>query len=86
MKMGIDFSQFLDLSSKPKDIKPLDTSKFKTKKTGGVKFDYGIGDPMDYSPLTRVVVKEEVYNPNDYKVECGDLSLYCAAMFGGPLY
>lgn len=69
--MGIDFSQFLDLSSKPKDIKPLDTSKFKNKKTDGVKFDYGIGDPMDYSPLTRVVVKEEVYNPNDYKVECG---------------
>lgn len=84
--MAIDFSAYLDLSSKPKDIVPLDKSKYKTKKTGGIKFDYGIGDPSDYSPLTSVVVKETVYNPNDYKVDCNDLSLYCAAMFGGPLY
>ena len=32
------------------------------------------------------IVKETVYDPNKYRVECGDLSLYCAAMFGGPLY
>ena len=37
--MGIDFSAYLDLSSPPKHIKPLDKSKYKTKKTGGVKFD-----------------------------------------------
>ena len=46
------------------------------------KFDFGI--EMD-AHIDREV-KEIVYDPNKYKVECGDLSLYCAAMFGGPLY
>lgn len=93
--MGIDFSAFLDLSSPPKtkvkqpqiEKVPLDRSKFKTKKSGGIKFNYEIGAIGENSALTEVrVIKETYFNPEDYKVECGDLSLYCAAMFGGPLY
>lgn len=41
---------------------------------------------VELDPTISVEVKETVFNPNDYKVDCGDLSLYCAAMFGGPLY
>lgn len=84
--MVVDFSAYLDLNKPKTDIKPLDQSKFKKKKTGGVDFDYGIGDPMEHSSMTAVVTKETYFNPNDYKVDCNDLSLYCAAMFGGPLY
>lgn len=84
--MAVDFSAYLDLNKPKTDIKPLDQSKFKKKKTGGVDFDYGIGDPMEHSSMTAVVTKETYFNPNDYKVDYNDLSLYCAAMFGGPLY
>lgn len=84
--MAVDFSAYLDLNKPKTNIKPLDKSKFKKKKTGGVDFDYGIGDPMEHSSMTTVVTKETYFNPNDYKVDCNDLSLYCAAMFGGPLY
>lgn len=84
--MAVDFSAYLDLNKPKTNIKPLDQSKFKKKKTGSVDFDYGIGDPMEHSSMTAVVTKETYFNPNDYKVDCNDLSLYCAAMFGGPLY
>lgn len=85
--MEIDFSSFLDLSSPKGEIKPLDRSKFKTKKSGGISFDYEVGATGESSALTEVrVIKETRFNPEDYKVDCGDLSLYCAAMFGGPLY
>lgn len=84
--MAVDFSAYLDLNAPKKNIQAVDQSKFKKKKTGGVDFDYGIGDPNERSSMTTVVTTETYYNPNDYKVDCGDLSLYCAAMFGGPLY
>lgn len=86
--MKVDFSSYLDLNSKPKqNIKPLDVSKFKKNKTGGESFDFSIGDPRENSALTQVVtIKETYFNPNDYIINCNDLSLYCAAMFGGPLY
>jgi len=84
--MAVDFSAYLDLNKPKINIKPLDQSKFKKKKTGGVDFDYGIGDPMEHSSMTTVITKETCFNPNDYKVDSNDLSLYCAAMFGGPLY
>jgi hypothetical protein len=84
--MAVDFSAYLDLNAPKKNIQAVDQSKFKKKKTGGVDFDYGIGYPNEHSSMTTVVTTETYYNPNDYKVDCGDLSLYCAAMFGGPLY
>ena len=76
-----DFAALLDLNPPPKvDIVPLDRSKY--RKTKREKVDFGI----EVDPLTSVEVKETIFNPNDYKVDCNDLSLYCAAMFGGPLY
>lgn len=84
--MAVDFSAYLDLNTPKKNIKTVDQSKFKKKKTGGIDFNYEIGDPNEHSSMTTVVTTETYYNPNDYKVDCGDLSLYCAAMFGGPLY
>lgn len=79
--MSVDFSSYLDLSSPPKkDVKKVDMSKFRKEKRQSV--DFGI--PLD--SMTEVVTKETYFNPNDYRVDCNDLSLYCAAMFGGPLY
>ena len=43
--MAVDFSAYLDLNAPKKNIQAVDQSKFKKKKTGGVDFDYGIGDP-----------------------------------------
>ena len=79
-KTKVDFAALLDLNAPPKVEVIPDRSKY--RKTKREKVDFGI--PLN--PMTNVVVKETVFNPNDYKVECGDLSLYCAAMFGGPLY
>lgn len=79
-KAKVDFAALLDLNAPPKVEVIPDKSKY--RKTKREKVDFGI--PLN--PMTNVVVKETVFNPNDYKVECGDLSLYCAAMFGGPLY
>lgn len=84
--MSVDFSAYLDLNAPKKDIKSLDKSKFKKTKSVAIEFDYDIGDPNERSPMTSVITTETYYNPNDYKVDCNDLSLYCAAMFGGPLY
>ena len=63
----------LDLNS-PQQTPPKPKRKIKA----------GLG--LELNPMTEVEVKETTFNPNDYKVDCGDLSLYCAAMFGGPLY
>lgn len=83
--MGVDFSSFLDLSTKPKiEITPLDKSKFKKHKSGGVKFNYCIGIEGEDSALTAVKVKETYFNPNDYIITEDDL--WVAAMYGGPLY
>ena len=79
-KSKVDFAALLDLNAPPKVEVIPDRSKY--RKTKREKVDFGI--PLN--PMTNVVVKETAFNPNDYKVECGDLSLYCAAMFGGPLY
>lgn len=71
MKKTIDWGDSLD----------TDYSEYFKPKKKKVVFEDEVIDP-----LTEVQVKETIFNPNDYKVECGDLSLYCAAMFGGPLY
>lgn len=79
--MKNDFAALLDLNPPPQvDIVPLDKSKYRKEKRQPI--DFGI----EIDPRSSVVVTETVFNPNDYKVDCGDLSLYCAAMFGGPLF
>ena len=65
----------LDLNS-PQQTSPKPKPKRKIKA--------GLG--LELNPMTEVEIKETTFNPNDYKVDCGDLSLYCAAMFGGPLF
>lgn len=71
MKKTIDWGDSLD----------TDYSEYFKPKKKKVVFEDEVIDP-----LTEVQVKETIFNPNDYKVECGDLSLYCAAMYGGPLF
>lgn len=83
MKEKVDLTALLDLNapSPPKvDTIPVDKSKYRKTKREPVHFD------IEMSPTSTVVIKETSFNPNDYKVDCNDLSLYCAAMFGGPLY
>ena len=67
---GLDLTVPAIPVEKPAAKKPK--NKFKFTKTFCAKSDY--------------TIEETVNDPNKYKVECGDLSLYCAAMFGGPLY
>ncbi len=71
MKKTIDWGDSLD----------TDYSEYFKPKKKKVVFE---DETLD--PLTEVQIKETIFNPNDYKVECGDLSLYCAAMYGGPLF
>ena len=71
MKKTIDWGDSLD----------TDYSEYFKPKKKKVVFEDEVIDP-----LTEVQVKETIFNPNDYKVECGDLSIYCAAMYGGPLF
>ena len=71
MKKTIDWGDSLD----------TDYSEYFKPKQKKVVFEDEVIDP-----LTEVQIKETIFNPNDYKVECGDLSLYCAAMYGGPLF
>lgn len=71
MKKTIDWGDSLD----------TDYSEYFKPKKKKVVFEDEVIDP-----LTEVQIKETIFNPNDYKVECGDLSLYCAAMYGGPLF
>ena len=56
--MAVDFSAYLDLNAPKKNIQAIDQSKFKKKKTGGIDFDYGIGDPNEHSSMTTVVPTE----------------------------
>ena len=84
--MSVDFEAYLNLT--PNAAAPtikLDRSKFKTKKGGGTQFSWQIGATNE-SSLTEVETKETIFNPNDYKIESCDLDLYCAALFGSPLY
>lgn len=84
--MGTDFSAYLDLSVPPRPIKPMDNSKFKKKKTGGVEFDYCIGAAGETSSLTEVITKETYFNPNDYVINTEDDMVMCALLYGSPLY
>lgn len=85
--MAIDFSSFLDLASPPSaNIIPLDKSKFKKTKDGGIKFDYCIGAAGENSSMTEVITKETKFNPNDYIIRTDDDMVLCAALYGSPLY
>ena len=84
--MAVDFSLYLDLSTPPQPIKPVNRSKFKKKKTGGVKFDYCIGARGETSSLTEVITKETYFNPNDYVINTNDDMVMCALLYGSPLY
>lgn len=85
--MAIDFTSYLNLSSPPLvNVKKLDTSKFKKKKTGDIEFDYAIGAAGELSSLTEVIVKETYFNPNDYIINTEDDMVLCAVLYGSPLY
>ena len=76
--MGM-FDEFLDSSFTGKEQVKVEVKPPQLKKPK-VVFD------IDFDARTEVEIVETVYDPNKYKVNCGDLSLYCAAMFGGPLF
>lgn len=84
MKTKIDFSSYLDLTSLPQQSFPiikLDKSKYQTQKHKAIDFGIEINPYCDIK-----VLKETRYDPNIYDIETDDLSLYCASMFGGPLF
>lgn len=89
--MGIDFSAYLDLNApppekpKPIEVKQLDQSKYKKKKTGGIKFDYGIGDPNEFSSETTVVVTEVVYR-EAIPIIITEEDIDRWLLFGSPFY
>lgn len=88
--MKVDFSAFLDLTapppqSKPIEVKPLDQGKYKKAKTGGIKFEYGIGDPKEFSAESTVVVTEVVYRANTVTIlEDSDIEKWL--LQGSPMY
>ena len=77
----LDVNKPLPKKTQEVRVVKLDTSKFKKTKSEPVDFGFDL-DPHD----NVVIEKETCYDPNVYGLNVTDLNLYCAAVFGGPLY
>lgn len=80
MKRKVNFDGLIELTPR----KELDRSHYKSRKSEGVSFDFALSED-DLSTEKKVEVKETAtLDTENFNLE--ELSFYCAALYGGPLF